>query len=204
MYKLEIISTTNNKPYIQHKLDREVIIGCFENEPFSLKFTNTNWNPVQIRIIVDGIDILTGSLAITEAEGIMFYVPGMQNIELKAWPNDNMGGSEFLFGRVSNSVAKNTHVNIGIIKVQIFEEESKSREYYTNILRSRPELGICAGNRVEQKLIEVDGLGGIFLKEEIEIKYDDWSHLHSRLRCNGKEVGIISKAKRKNTLYARF
>jgi hypothetical protein len=204
-HKLEIIATTTNKPYISHNIDGEKVIGVFENEPFKIKFTNDSWKKVQIRVSVDGTDILTGELASTEPEGKMFLVNPFDTIELCAWPEDNNGGAEFLFGTTKNSVAANTHGNLsakGLIAVAIFEESESERRinYFSksdpllrhcknkslddDCLYECSELGpaVGAGNHREQKLVKTAGLNKPKFAEIVQIRYEWWDKLHTKLR----------------------
>jgi hypothetical protein len=202
--KLEIIESTTNKPYLTHNISGENLIGVFENEPFKIKFTNDSWKRVQIRVSVDGTDILTGELASTEPTGKMFVVDPFNKIELCAWPEDNNGGAEFLFGTTKNSVAANTHGNIsakGIIAVAVFEESESERriDYFSksdSLLRrcstksidddlyKCSEFGpaVGAGDHREQKLVKTAGLSKPKLAEIVQVRYEWWNELHTKLR----------------------
>jgi len=126
-YSLEIINKEDNRQFKKYDIDGEKVIGVYENEPFIIKFKNNTYNKVQVRISVDGTDVLTGNLAHTEpiADG-MWVVNAYCSMELKAWPETNEGGAELLFGKTKNSVAANTHGDLsakGLIAVAVFEEE---------------------------------------------------------------------------------
>lgn len=134
-YKLEIISRENSskgKSFKQHKVDGIDTIGVYENEPFKIKFQNLTCQKVQVKVSVDGTDILTGDLASTSpCDGQMWVVQAYGTLELKAWPEDHNGGAEFLFGHTADSVASNTHGDLsakGLIAVAVFEEGSP--DYY--------------------------------------------------------------------------
>ncbi len=132
-YDLEIISADNDKKYKTHDIDGLNTIGVYENEPFKIRFRNNTAHKVQVRVSVDGTDILTGDEAHTRTDGQMWVVGGYDILELKAWPEDNNGGAEFLFGKEQNSVAANTHGNMlgkGLIAVAVFEETQQC--YYRN------------------------------------------------------------------------
>lgn len=125
-YTLEIISKEDRKTFKEYKIDGHNKIGVRENEPFLIRFKNNTWKNVQVRISVDGTDVLTGNLAHTEPtpDG-MWVVQGYKTMELSAWPETNEGGAEFIFGQTKNSVAANTHGNLsakGLIAVAVFEE----------------------------------------------------------------------------------
>ena len=128
-YTLEIISE-NKKTFKEYKVDGHNKIGVRENEPFIIRFKNNTWKNVQVRISIDGTDVLTGNLAHTEPtpDG-MWVVQGYKTMELSAWPETNEGGAEFIFGQTKDSVAANTHGNLsakGLIAVAVFEEDAPS------------------------------------------------------------------------------
>jgi hypothetical protein len=129
-YELNIVSLdekSNGKYLKKYKINDKNVIGVFENEPFQIEFKNNTLSKVQIRISVDGTDILTGDLANIDATGQMWVVNGYSSIKLKAWPETNKGGAEFLFGKAASSVAANTHGYMesrGIISVAVFKESA--------------------------------------------------------------------------------
>lgn len=211
-YNLEIISTTNNQPYKKHFINGDNFIGVHENEPFKLKFTNNTHKKVQVRFSVDGTDILTGELANTEPVGKMFVVAAYDYVELAAWPEDDKGGAEFLFGKSGNSVAANTHGNMiakGLLAVAVFEENYKEEErLYKGILRERRSLSLSdslgdslgdydyapaccreaeslavgAGERIKQEITKVAGLREPKFAEIVQVRYENWNVLQTALR----------------------
>jgi len=130
-YDLEIVSSENGRKYKTHDVDGQRTIGVYENEPFKIRFRNNTGRKVQVRVSVDGTDVLTGEEAHTRVDGRMWVVNGYGTLELKAWPEDNNGGAEFLFGHTADSVAANTHGNLagkGLIAVAVFEEQPVYRD----------------------------------------------------------------------------
>jgi hypothetical protein len=130
-YSLEVISRDSDskgRRFKEHRLDDNSVIGVFENEPFLIRFKNLTGKKVQVRISVDGTDVLTGKLAHTQPTNDgMWVVQAFGSMELKAWPEDNQGGAEFLFTHTEDSVAANTHGDTsskGIIAVAVFEEDN--------------------------------------------------------------------------------
>ena len=112
-YGLEIISREQHPRKLKKfQVDNEDIIGVYENEPFAVRFKNNTSNKVQVRISIDGTDVLTGRLASTEPEGQMWVLSPYSDLELKAWPETNTGGAEFLFSHAKDSVAAHTHGNM--------------------------------------------------------------------------------------------
>jgi hypothetical protein len=127
-YELRIISKdqqSDGKVLKKYIIDGQEVVGAMENEPFAIEFKNKTWSKLQVRISVDGTDIQTGELASTSPDGTMWMVEPYGILNLKAWPESSKGGAEFLFGKVEDSVAENTHGNMsgkGIIACAIFIE----------------------------------------------------------------------------------
>lgn len=129
-YSLDLISRdqdSKGKQFKEYKIDGIYNIGVYENEPFLIRFKNHTGKRVQVRISVDGTDVLTGKLAHTNPTNDGMWVVGPWNsMDLKAWPEDNQGGAEFLFTHQEDSVVANTHGDMsskGIIAIAVFEEE---------------------------------------------------------------------------------
>lgn len=127
-YSLEIVShhpTFKNKSLRKYYVDGIDTVGAWGDEPFEIKFTNHTWQKVQVKISVDGTDVLTGELATTEPSKDMWVVNGYATMSLKAWPENNNGGAQLVFTSGSNSVAVHTHgdlTNRGIIAAAVFVE----------------------------------------------------------------------------------
>lgn len=124
-YELNIISVEKNKKLKKYNLNNIDTIGVFENEQFLIEFKNHTWDRVQVRLSIDGTDMLTGKEASLEPFGEMWIVEPMQSIKLKAWPEGMKGGASLLFGEAASSVAANTHGNMssqGIIAAAVFVE----------------------------------------------------------------------------------
>lgn len=127
-YSLEVIShhpTFKNKSLRKYYVDGIDSVGAWGDEPFEIKFTNHTWQKVQVKISLDGTDILTGSPATTEATKDMWVVNGYGTLSLKAWPETNNGGAQFVFTSANNSVAAHTHgdlSNRGIIAAAVYVE----------------------------------------------------------------------------------
>lgn len=127
-YSLEVIShhpTFKNKSLRKYHVDGIDTVGAWGDEPFEIKFTNHTWQKVQVKISLDGTDILSGKLASTEIDNSMWVVNGYGTMTLKAWPENNNGGAQFVFTSANNSVAVHTHGDLsarGIIAVAVFVE----------------------------------------------------------------------------------
>lgn len=127
-YSLEIIShhpTFKNKSLRKYYVDGIDTIGAWGDEPFEIKFTNHTWQKVQVKITLDGTDVLTGEPATTDPTKDMWVVNGYGSMSLKAWPENNNGGAQLVFTSANNSVAIHTHGDLssrGIIAAAVYTE----------------------------------------------------------------------------------
>jgi hypothetical protein len=127
-YTLEIIShhpKFNSKSLKKYYVDGIETVGAWGDEPFEIRFTNKTWQKVQVKISLDGTDVLTGKPADTLVSKDMWVVSGYGTLCLKAWPEDNNGGAGFIFTSANNSVAVHTHGDLssrGIIAAAVFTE----------------------------------------------------------------------------------
>jgi len=237
-YELEIISREKQaKKLKKYKVSGNDVVGVYENEPFSVRFKNNTSKRVQVRLSIDGTDVLTGNPASTDPEGKMWMVNSYSDMELRAWPETTQGGAEFLFGKTGDSVAANTHGIMdgkGIIAAAVYEEDSSIQGYtwnsnkpvitggitiksdggitirsagfkgldsfrisdvgesysyncssytpdnYNTVLDSGPAVG--AGSYVDQEINKVAGLCAPHLSQIIQVKYEWWTSLKSKLR----------------------
>lgn len=131
-YTLEIVShhpKFNSKSLRKYYVDGIETVGAWGDEPFEIRFKNNTWQKVQVKITLDGTDILTGKPADTEVSKDMWVVNGYATLSLKAWPETNNGGAQFVFTSANNSVAVHTHGDLssrGIIAAAVFTEGHKS------------------------------------------------------------------------------
>jgi len=127
-YTLEVIShhpKFKNMSLRKHYVDGIDTVGAWGDEPFEIKFKNNTWNKVQVKISLDGTDVLSGKPATTEVNKDMWVVNAQGTLNLKAWPETNNGGSSFVFTSANNSVAVHTHGDLscrGIIAAAVFVE----------------------------------------------------------------------------------
>lgn len=127
-YTLEIIShhpKFNSKSMKKYYVDGIETIGAWGDEPFEIRFKNNTWQKVQVKISLDGTDILSGKTADTQVSKDMWVVNGYGTLSLKAWPETNNGGAAFVFTSANNSVAVHTHGDLssrGIIAAAVFTE----------------------------------------------------------------------------------
>ena len=127
-YSLEIISRLpdfNGKSLKKYRVEGIDTVGAWGNEPFEIKFKNNTYQKIQVKISLDGTDILTGEQATSEPSGKMWVVNGKETLTLKAWPETNNGGAGFVFTSGDKSVALHTHGDVshrGIIAAAVFTE----------------------------------------------------------------------------------
>jgi hypothetical protein len=130
-YSLEIISQHSDykgKALKKYAIDGIETVGAFGNEPFEILFTNNTATKVQVKISLDGTDILTGDLANTEINKDMWVVGAFASLRLKAWPETNSAGAQFLFTTKTNSVSVHLHGDTssrGVIAAAVFSENHK-------------------------------------------------------------------------------
>lgn len=127
-YTLEIVShhpSFKNKSLKKYYVDGIETVGAWGNEPFEIRFKNNTWQKVQVKVSLDGTDVLTGGKASTDANDNMWLVNGYGTLNLKAWPETNNGGAQFIFTSAEKSVAVHTHGDLssrGIIAVAVYTE----------------------------------------------------------------------------------
>lgn len=127
-YSLEVVSahkSFRNKSLRKYAIDGVDTVGAWGDEPFEIKFRNNTRQKIQVKVSVDGTDVLTGNPADTEISNDMWVVHGHSTLNLKAWPETKNGGAQFVFTHADKSVALNTHGDMsskGIIAVAVYEE----------------------------------------------------------------------------------
>lgn len=128
LYTLDVISHlpgSNGKKLKKYALGGVDTVGAYGNEPFEVNFKNNSWQRVQVRLSIDGTDVLTGKLADTVLPGEMWLVEPYGTLALKAWPETNKGGAQFIFTSADKSVAVNTHGDLssrGVIAAAVYVE----------------------------------------------------------------------------------
>lgn len=142
-YELSVISMSTGKTYKSFDIDGDKTIGVNKSDKFKIRVKNNTYSKVQIRLSVDGTDVLSGKPASTSTHGKMFVLSprGQDNsiLELEAWPEDENGGAAFVFGDSEKGVAINTHketAGIGRIAVAVFEESSWGRRTKDHLFNS--------------------------------------------------------------------
>lgn len=136
-YSLEIVSkhsSFNGQTLKKYAVDGLSTVGVWGNEPFEVVFKNHTWQKVQVKLSIDGTDILTGKPADTSA-GDMWLVNAYGTLTLKAWPETNKAGAQFIFTSAEKSVAVNTHGDLSsrsIIAAAVYTESYVAPTYYNN------------------------------------------------------------------------
>lgn len=127
-YSIDVISHHSkfkNKSLRKYNIEGIETIGAWGDEPFEIKFTNHTYQKIQVKLSLDGTDILTGQPATTKATEDMWVVNSYGTLSLKAWPETHNGGAAFLFTSANNSVALHVHgdmSNRGIIAAAVYTE----------------------------------------------------------------------------------
>lgn len=127
-YTLEVIShhpKFESKALKKYYVDGIETVGAWGDEPFEIRFKNNTWQKVQVKLSLDGTDILSGQKATTEVSKDMWVVQAYGTLSLKAWPETSNGGASFVFTSAEKSVAVHTHGDLshrGIIAAAVFSE----------------------------------------------------------------------------------
>lgn len=127
-YTLDIISHHSqfkNKSLRKYYVEGIETVGAWGDEPFEIRFKNNTSQKLQVKLSLDGTDILTGAPANTEVSKDMWVVNPYGVLNLKAWPETSNGGAQFVFTSAEKSVALHTHgdmSNRGIIAAAVFVE----------------------------------------------------------------------------------
>lgn len=127
-YELQVIShhpQFNGQALKKFNLGGTEHVGAWGDEPFEVQFKNNTSNKVQVRVSIDGTDVLSGGLADTEVIGKMWVVNPYGKLNLKAWPETNKGGARFIFTSAQNGVATHTHGDLssrGVIAAAVYTE----------------------------------------------------------------------------------
>jgi hypothetical protein len=146
-YVLSILSKHpefKDKTLIPYGIDDERVVGVFGDEPYAVRLDNCSYDRIEVRISIDGPDILTGEPATTLATGKRWVVEPRGTLLLETWPETQQGGARFLFADSKSSVAVHTRGDardVGVIAAAVFKE-TPVREQYTG---GRMTKGITRG-----------------------------------------------------------
>ena len=127
-YTLDIVSRSSQfsgKTLRKHFVDEIETVGATSNEPFEIRFKNNTWQRVQVKLSVDGIDLLSGKPADTQTSKDMWLVEPYATLSLRAFPETTEGGAAFLFTSADKGVALHTTGDLssrGIIAAAVYVE----------------------------------------------------------------------------------
>lgn len=205
-YDLQIVSQSpffHGRVFKPYYLDGVNNIGVHGNEAFSIRFHNHGGEMVQIKIAVDGTDVLTGGKA-DLTPGRMWVVQPHSHMELKAWPESTRGGAQFVFTTVDNSVALHTHGDLsakGYLSVAVFTEGYTPPPLNTYMtmgggdnLRGLEKGGgpesfggpaVGAGRFVQQNIGSAQGLREPSFQKIHQVRYLWWDDLKAKLDAAG-------------------
>lgn len=153
-YELNIISRdsrSDGKKLKKYSIDSTDYVGIYDHESFEIQFKNNTWSRIQVKISIDGTDVLTGAEADLSPSGKMWVVEPYGTLQLKAWPETTKGGAEFIFSDVKSSVAANTHGDLssrGVIAAAVFVEDLNVALNYNRNRRtivSKPSWSVGGG-----------------------------------------------------------
>lgn len=130
-FDLEIVSKHpefNGRSMKKYSVEGIDTIGCWGDEPFEVHFHNRSSEDVQVRISLDGTDILTAKPASLEINHDMWFVRAGRTLHLRAWAETNKGGAKFVFTSGDKSVALHAHGDVshkGVISAAVFTERDR-------------------------------------------------------------------------------
>lgn len=188
----------------QYTLDAIATIGAHGNEPYSIRVKNNGNKRIAIKIAVDGTDVMTGRPAELQYDHNCFIVEPFSSATLKAWVETNRSGAQFVFTSVGNSVAANTHGQLGAlgyISVAVWEEGYQPITIRHDVFGGgyrggdQPELlskgamrgggvGTGAGQTVEQNIGTTRGLNQPVFAGISQVRYMWWDDLLAALQAN--------------------
>lgn len=127
-YELNVVSDHpefKGRTLKKYNVQGQDYVGAYGQENFSIIFKNNTFGTVQVKLSLDGTDILTGESSDSLTTGQMWVVKPLSSLKLKAWPETTKGGASFVFTSTDNSVAAHTHGNLnskGIISAVVYTE----------------------------------------------------------------------------------
>lgn len=209
-YELQVVSHLpkfDGKVLKHWFVDGLETIGVCGDEPFELVFKNNTSERVQVRLSVDGTDVLTGKEAHTSpTHDGMWVVDAWSSMALKAWPETDQRGRSFQFGKTADSVAAHTHGDMssrGIIAAAVFIESYKPKIVHQRYDRRFLDMDCClesttkcsveindapavgAGKEIFQKIGSAQGLLQPKLDSVLRMKYMWWDNLQDTLVKQG-------------------
>lgn len=209
-YELSLLSFLNGKKeFVAYTIQDIQTIGVFGNEPYGIRLKNFSQKRIQVKIVIDGTDILTGKAANKSSSEDCWVVEAGGELQLNAWPETMSRGGRFVFTSAENSVAVCTRGDIHarqMITALVFEEGYNPPVYTTeqNVswrvgridprgfessrgdeqLKSiGPMTGV--GETIEQKIIQTKGLIQPIEGPLLQVRYLWWDDLKQLLKQEG-------------------
>lgn len=210
--EFRVFSTLNgiSQQFRSYDIDGIPTIGVFGDEPYELRFTNSSGSKIQLRLSVDGTDVVSGNPAtLNLSDGVdTFVVQPHGTVQLKAWLETTKGGGRFVFKHAENSVAMHTHGDalgaMGYLAAAVFTERYVQPqlspyptrgggllggESYRGATRGIPKgasgPGTGVGEYVSQEIGRTRGLIQPEFSETLQVRYLWWDDLVARLRALG-------------------
>jgi hypothetical protein len=184
------------RPMQHYMLDGISTIGVYGDEPFAIRFRNSASHKVQIKLSLDGTDLLTGQIANLDPQSRMWVVSPYGTTELTAWPESAHGGAAFIFSSVEKSVAAHTHGDMtakGFISCAVFVEgHVPPIKLFEGPVVTRGEPAIGAGSYQEQHIKSAEGLIHPRFSQILQIRYLWWDDLVARLQASEISVGTAT------------
>ena len=185
----EIWVSVNGKSAQEYIHNGECFICAIQIADYSIKIISHIGVRSKAVLSVDGLDVLTGLLATTDAAG--YIIPAYGCMEIPGWRIDNERVAKFRFGYNPYAEYQKTPNNIGVIGAAFFLEKEKPvfRIYsgITNCGEVMKSFGIGTefGSETNHHVRNVDFEAEKYPKEIITIRYDTKKNL--------KTAGIIKE-----------
>lgn len=186
----------------QYFIDGINTVGVYGSERFALRFVSSSPNMIQVKLAVDGTDVLSGQKADLSCSR-MWVVRPYGTLELEAWPESHEGGARFVFTDVTSSVALHTHGDLsakGYISAAIFTEgqppvyRPTPRPRYLSMSAESKSVrdngpAVGAGEYVEQRIGHAQGLIRPIFSQIVQVRYLWWDDLLAKLHEAGIQPG---------------
>lgn len=163
-FELEVVSKHpdfSGRALKKYALDGINSVGVWGDEPFEVHFHNKSAEDVQVRVSLDGTDILTGKPASLEVNHEMWVVRAHRTLHLRAWAENSNGGARFVFTSGDKSVALHAHGDIshkGIISAAVFTERDRPQR----IMRARVAGLEAFGGGSDRRTLGGGSVGSVY------------------------------------------
>ena len=189
----EVLVNICGKSAQEYSHNGECFICAEKNTDYSIDIRSHIGRKSKVVLSVDGLDVMTGLQASSDAGG--YIIPEYGHIEIPGWRLDNERVAKFRFGYNPYAEYQKTPNNIGVIGAAFFLEKEKQMFRYSEITKGCGEgmksfgIGTEFGSETNHHVRNVDFEAEKYSKEIITIRYDTMENL--------KAVGIIKE-------YSRF